>query len=83
VQAQDLQIGENQTRTLDDWRDLRESGNVSSRKNVLLCPCTRDGWAIAAAYRMNERDAISAQQFPDLLEESCIVWNADMLEHSD
>jgi hypothetical protein len=27
--------------------------------------------------------AIRAQQFPDLLEESCIVWNADMLEHSD
>ncbi len=45
VQAQDLQIGENQTRTLDDWRDLRESGNVSSRENVLSCPCTRDGWA--------------------------------------
>ncbi len=40
VQAQDLQIGENQTRTLDDWRDLRESGNVSSRENVLSCPCT-------------------------------------------
>ena len=47
VQAQDFQVGENQARTLDDRRDLRESGNVPSREDVLACPCTRDGRAIA------------------------------------
>ena len=39
--------------------------------------------AIDAANRMDESDALSAQQVNNLLEECCIVSGADMFEHAD
>jgi len=72
MQAQNLQWVRN--------RPARSmAGGVSSRENILACAFVMSG-PIDAADRIDEGDAIGAQQFPNLLEESAIVWDTDMLE---
>src|SRR6516225_4957253 len=65
VELQDFHIRDDQTRSLDDRQYLRQSGYIAARKYVFGDPGIGDARRIAAANRMQERDAVVGQELGD------------------
>src|SRR5216683_3867673 len=83
VQAQDFDVGNEQTRAFDRGQYLGQSRNIPTRKYVFRDPRIGDAGPLGATDCMQHHDSVVGQYFGAAAEECAVEIDTDMLEHSD
>src|ERR1700680_4270019 len=83
VQAQNLDVGREQSRLLNRRHDLRQGRNIGPWEDVLADEGIDRRGLVEAAGGMEQANAVIVQQVSDLAEELAIVPLSDVFEHAD
>src|SRR5215471_19186916 len=83
VEAQDLEVRDEQPRTLDDGQHFRQCRNVATGENIFCDPGIGDTRTFGTADRMEQHNAVFTKQPCAFLKKSVVMPDSNMLEHAD